>query len=88
MGKWYLWTSLIGILLGIVRWVYSPHTAISFEEACAFVLVTACLWAIGATAARSWKRDPKPVFAVALLLWLFFSVGNGVGYLLMHAFRA
>jgi hypothetical protein len=88
MRSWYLGISVLGVALGTVRFLFSPHTAISFEEAWVFVLVTATLWASVAAMLRPTRSDPKPIFAMALMLWLFFSIANGVGYLVMRLVSA
>ncbi len=88
MRKWYVGVSVTGIVLGIIRFVFSPHTAISFEEAWIFVLVTTTLWAIVAAMLRPARSDPKPIFASAFVLWLFFSIANGMGYLVMRLVSA
>jgi hypothetical protein len=88
MSKWYIRFSILGIALGIIRFLSSPHTAISFEEAWIFVLVTTTLWASVAAMMRPTRSDPKPIFAMAFVLWLFFSIASGMGYLVVRLVSA
>lgn len=88
MRSSYIGFSILGVIVGVLRFAFSPHTAIGFEEALIFVLVTATLWAIITSMLRPARSDPKPIFAFAFILWLCFSIANAMGYLVIRLVAA